>query len=104
MAHPLQPEQDAQLLLRRHAAEQIYPAQLPDQRFLRHVGERVSGQHTGHFDTDFAKHMPRHFFVVAGEQLNCYTVRPQFSRLTRSRRSRRLSEPRAISSCPPAAR
>jgi len=47
------------------------------------------------------------FVAKAAEIVGLYMAHrkmPSFSRLTRSRRSRRLSEPRAISSCPPAAR
>ena len=70
MAEPLQRQQDAMLLLRVDAAEQIDPRQLPDQRLVREMRQRVAGQHAGDRHADLGEDVAGHEFVVAGQHLH----------------------------------
>ena len=60
MAEPLQRQQYPMLLLRVDPAEQVDPRQLPDQRLLGELRQRIAGKHPGDRHPDLGKDMARH--------------------------------------------
>ena len=70
MAEPLQRQQDPVLLLRIDPAEQVDPRQLPDQRLVREMRQRVAGEHARHRHADLSEDVAGHEFVVAGQHLH----------------------------------
>jgi hypothetical protein len=65
ISEPLQRQQDPKLLLRIDAAEQVDPRQLPDQRFIREVYERVAREHSRDRHTDLGEDVPRHYATLS---------------------------------------
>ena len=70
MAEPLQRQQDPKLLLRVDPAEQVDPRQLPDQRLLREMRQRVAGEHPRDRHADLGEDVAGHELVVAGQHLH----------------------------------